>query len=310
MRAAQSKSMLLPSQMSPGRARKERIMVKQQIGLARITTGGAELEFESRGEGEPVLLVHGAIAGDAFAPLLAQPALTDRYRLVNYHRRGYLGSSRAEAPFSIAQQAKDAVAVLDGLGIEKAHVAGHSLGGIIGLQLTLDAPERVASLALLEPGTILSDYPEEAMKLLQPTFELYEAGEVAAALDAFGLVVVGQDFRQAFEGVMPAGWFDQAIADAATFFEVEIPAMLEWRFTAEQAARIDQPVLSVLGADSATVDPFAVEEHSRLQAWMPQTEAFVLAGATHGLQMMQPAGMAAGLADFLARHPIGVPIAR
>jgi hypothetical protein len=44
--------------------------------------------------------------------------------------------------------------------------------------------------------------------------------------------------------------------------------------------------------------------HELVLAWLPQAEAFVLIGATHGLQMIDPKGMAAGLADFLARHPL------
>jgi hypothetical protein len=59
-----------------------------------------------------------------------------------------------------------------------------------------------------------------------------------------------------------------------------------------------QPVLAVIGADSHTLWPGWVEVHNLTQAWLPRSEAFVLAGATHGLQMMNPQGMAAGLAGF------------
>jgi pimeloyl-ACP methyl ester carboxylesterase len=272
----------------------------------RTRIEGGDLEYEVRGEGEPVLFIHGSIIARAFAPLLSQPSLTEHYRLVNYHRRGFAGSTHATGPVSITQQAADARALLDFLGIQRAHVAGHSYGGLIALQLALDAPQYVQSLALLEAGTLWCDRPAEATEALQPIVQLYEAGDRAGALEAFGQMVAGPRFREAIDRALAPGWFEQAVADVDTFFQIELPAMVDWRFTPESAMRITQPVLSVLGSESAAVDPWAVEEHELLQAWMPQTEAFVLPGATHALQMMNPAGMAEGLAGFFERHPISI----
>lgn len=62
--------------------------------MDRATIEGIELEYEARGAGEPVVLVHAGIFADWFKPLLEEPALTGRYRAVSYHRIGYAGSSR------------------------------------------------------------------------------------------------------------------------------------------------------------------------------------------------------------------------
>ena len=283
-------------------------MVSARISpFQRVALEGAELEYQERGSGEPVLLIHGSIVGEAYAPLMAQAPLFEHYRLVNYHRRGFEGSSRATAPVSIRRQAEDASALLDALEIEKAHVVGHSYGGLIGIELAVMAPERVHSLALLEPGTLFSANPAEAKRMIQPVVDLYESGNAAGALEAFGAAVVGPGFREALDASLGRGWFAQAIADVDTFFQVELPAIWNWRFTREMADRISQPVLSVLGADSGAIDPSAPEEHELLQTWMPQTESFVLPGATHALQMMNPAGMADGLAHFCGRHPMSTP---
>ena len=83
---------------------------------------------------------------------MRQPALTDRYRVLNYHRRGFAGSTAGSEPASIADHAADALALMRHVGFERAHVVGHSLGGAIALQLALDAPEAVRSLVLLEPA--------------------------------------------------------------------------------------------------------------------------------------------------------------
>ena len=102
--------------------------------MRRARVDGAELEFEITGTGEPVVLIHGALIAEAYAPLCREPALNSRYQLVRYHRRGYAGSSPVRAPFSIGQQAADCRALLEYLGIERAHVVGHSGGGVIALR--------------------------------------------------------------------------------------------------------------------------------------------------------------------------------
>ena len=95
--------------------------------MERFSANGAELEYETVGTGEPLVLIHGALIGESCAPFLAEPALTSRYQVTNYHRRGYLGSSAHDGPCSIAQQAADALAVIGHVAGGRAHVLGHFL---------------------------------------------------------------------------------------------------------------------------------------------------------------------------------------
>jgi pimeloyl-ACP methyl ester carboxylesterase len=272
--------------------------------MERVFVNDAELEIEVRGSGEPVLLVHGALIADAFAPLVAEPALTERYRLIQYHRRGYAGSSRVDRPVSIEQQAADARAVLRHAGADRAHVAGHSYGGVIALQLALDAPEVVQSLVLLEAGLVqLVPSAEQFFAAMGPVLESYQAGDKVAAIDGFARGVLGSDYRAALDQVLPAGWFEQAVADADTFFGMEVSALQDWSLTQDRAGSISRPVLTVLGTDSA---PVFVEIHELAQRWLPQAEPFVLPGATHALQMQNPRGLAEAMTVFFARHPLPV----
>jgi pimeloyl-ACP methyl ester carboxylesterase len=107
----------------------------------RAVIDGVTLEHEESGTGDPVVFIHGAFIAPAFRPLLSERALSDRYRLISYHRRGYVGSSRAEEPLSLAGQAGDCRRLLAHLGVQRAHVVGHSFGGVIALQLSWDAPQ-------------------------------------------------------------------------------------------------------------------------------------------------------------------------
>ena len=280
----------------------------QPMQRAPVDGDDAELEYEVHGAaaGEPVVLIHGALIAEAYAPLCAEPAVAARYRLVRYHRRGYAGSSRVPAPFSIAQQAADCRALLRGLGIERAHVVGHSTGGAMALQLALDAPEVVHSLVLLEAA--LLDVPSGALlaEALEPAFQLYQAGKTEEAVDGFIQAVIGPAYRGFLDELIP-GAFAQAVADADTVFAVESPSVGEWRFTQEDARRIGQPVLAVLGSESAKDWAGWPEVQARVQEWMPQAEPFVLAGANHALEEMDPRGVAEAMAAFFARHPIPAP---
>jgi pimeloyl-ACP methyl ester carboxylesterase len=94
--------------------------------MERAVVDGITLEYEVAGAGEPVVFIHGAFIADVLQPLAAETSLTGRYRLITYRRRGYAGSSRTPGSVRIARQAADCRALLGHLGIEHAHVAGHS----------------------------------------------------------------------------------------------------------------------------------------------------------------------------------------
>ena len=270
--------------------------------MERIPVEGGSLEGEALGSGEPVLLIHGSILADAWAPLLKEASLAGRYRLINYHRRGFSGSVHHTGPFDIAAQAADARAVLEHFGIERAHVVGHSYGGTTALQLALDAPSKVHSLGLLEPGLLpLIPSGPAFLEGIAPLGAAFDAGDRVTATDGFMQAVIGADYRPVLDRALPAGWFERAVADLHTFFPVEVPALTVWDFSREKAKRIRQPKLSVLGADSA---PMFGEVHSVIIELWPDAETYILPGATHGLQMQNPRGLAEALVAFLVKHPM------
>jgi pimeloyl-ACP methyl ester carboxylesterase len=277
--------------------------------MSRASVDGVELEYATRGTGEPVVLVHAGIFADWFKPLVEEPALGARYRVVSYHRVGYAGSSRVAGPLSIAQQAAHVRALMRHLGIERAHLVGHSSGGNIALQLAVDAPQMVHSLVLMEPALPVSAGPERMLATraaMAPVFEAFRAGDRARAIDAFMRNVSGPGYRAVLDHVLP-GAFEQAVVDADTFFGQELPALQAWSLRREDAARIAQPALSVLGAKSTQVSPIWRERHEMVLTWLPKAEALVVPEATHLLHVEHPRAVAEALADFFARHPFKAP---
>lgn len=272
-----------------------------------IPTQNTSMAYETRGEGEPVLLMHCGFVADSCAPLMNQAELTARYRLIHYHRRGYGASARAAGPMSVSEQAADARALLRQLGIDRAHVVGHSYGGVVALQLALDAPEVVHSLALIEPAipAALGD-PDVALKFMEgvgKAFGQYGAGDKAGAVDTWLTGAFGLGYREVADRALP-GWFEQAARDADAVFQVEAPNLQQWNFTPAEAARIQQPVLSAYHQDNW---PGFQKTNELLTEWLPQTESVIVPVTSHLMQIMNPRVVAETLASFLVRHPIAVP---
>lgn len=271
--------------------------------MARHRLDGIELDYQVTDAGEPVLFIPASLMPEGFVPLVREPSLADHYRLIRYHRRGMGGSTASEAPVSVADQAGDAAALLGHLGVARAHVVGHSYGGLVGLQLALDAPDMVGSLALLEPNLLAVPCSAAFNDEVRPAFAAYRAGDSERAVAHFLSVVAGVPWdscQQIMEKQVPGG-VAQAVAAADTFFTVEVPALSAWSFGAEQADSITCPVLSVLGDHSHT---FFRQGRERLHRWFPQLEELDIPGAGHLLQFQNPSGVGQGLASFFRRHPL------
>ena len=107
----------------------------------------AELRWESDGSGVPVLLIAGLALG-ASSWWRTVPALAERFRVLTYDHRGLGRSPSRTQTRSRAQMPEEAVAVLDAAGVERGHVYGFSLGGLVAQQVALRAPDRVRSLVI------------------------------------------------------------------------------------------------------------------------------------------------------------------
>lgn len=268
--------------------------------MRRAKVNGVELEYEVTGRGEPVLLISPVLA-DGFLPLVGEPALAGRYRLIRYHKRGWLGSTHAEGPVSIADHAADAAALLEHLGVPHAHIAGHSSGAAVAAELALRQPASVQSLILLELSLLSVPAGETFLRRAAPAFEAYAAGEHERALALFMTVVSGlewEECRSALEARLP-GAVAHAVEDADTFFGIELPALTRWTFGPEQAAAIPCPVLSVLGART---QPLWLDVADFLRSSLPNVEECVIDGVAHLLHIERAQPVARAMAAFLARH--------
>lgn len=271
--------------------------------MKRAVVDGFELQYEVRGAGEPIVFIHAGHFADWFEPLVGEPALAG-YRRVTYHRAGCTGSSALEGPLTIAQSAAHCRGLLRELGIERAHVVGHSSSGNVALQVALDAPEVVATLALLEPALLTAPSSGAGDRTwFDAALRQYRDGDHASALDTFLRGLCGPEYRRVLDHALPNA-FAQHVADAETFFRSELPAMRDWQFTEADARAITCPVLAVVGGKSLALSPIWGERQQLLEKWLPDVEPYVLPDATHLLQVENPRAMAERLEKFLTGHSI------
>jgi 3-oxoadipate enol-lactonase len=252
---------------------------------------GVRIAWERRGTGEPLLLIHGlGYARWGWEPVADRFA--EAHEVVLFDNRGIGESDAPPGPYSVPDLALDAVAVLDAAGVERAHVLGTSLGGMIALQLVLDHPARVDKLVLActTPGGAGSaPMPERTVQLLAEAQGV--PAEIALRRFVENAFAAHPDPAQ-IERIMrhriataqsPAAWAAQASAGAA--FDV-------W----DRLGEIGAQTLVLTGDQDAVVDP---KNSDLLVARIPEARLEVFAGAGHLFFWEQPDRFVDAVTGFL-----------
>jgi pimeloyl-ACP methyl ester carboxylesterase len=114
----------------------------------QVESHGCRLMAKVRGSGPPVVLIQGAgLHGDGWLPQVR--ALEREFSCMRIDNRGIGESLPIGPPLSVEQMADDVRVLMDAAGWEDAHIVGHSVGGLVGIELALTRPDRVRSLSLL-----------------------------------------------------------------------------------------------------------------------------------------------------------------
>ncbi len=254
-----------------------------------VTDDKVTLYAEETGAGEPLLFIH-EFAGDhrSWEPQVRY--FSGAYRCVTYAARGYppSGVPTDPAAYSQARAVADAVAVLDGLGIARAHVVGLSMGGFTALHLALGHPDRVGSAVVAGAG--YGAQPERA-----DAFRT-ESMLTAAAFAAEGAAKVAERYaagpaRVQFQNKNPRGWAEFAAAlaghsslgSALTMRGVQAarPSLYE---LADQLAKVRTPVLVLVGDE----DEGCLEPALMLKRTIPTAGLAVLPRTGHTANLEEP----------------------
>jgi 3-oxoadipate enol-lactonase len=204
--------------------------------------------WEERGSGQPLLLIQGlGYARWSWEPIV--PGLAERFRVISFDNRGIGESDKPAGPYTAREMAGDALQVLDEAGVDRAHVLGASLGGMIAQELAVAAPERVDRLVLCcttPGGAATVPMPEVTARLfaesgtLPPEVALRRFVQNALAPDAPASLVEDLYARRLASPPDPVGWPAQAAAGMG-FEGVDGP--------------IEAPTLLLTGTEDNVVDP-------------------------------------------------------
>ena len=121
--------------------------IPEPNSTGRINVGDIKMYYQIYGQGEPLLLIMGLGGHSLDWGWIVPQKLADRYKVILFDNRGS-GRSDQSGPCTIEQMAMDTVGLMDALAIDRAHVFGGSMGGMIAMQMALDHPERVNKLVL------------------------------------------------------------------------------------------------------------------------------------------------------------------
>lgn len=122
--------------------------------MPAVHTNGITIHYETAGQGDPLLLLHG-LGSRSEDWALQFPAFAQRYYVIAPDMRGHGRSTKPPGPYSVPMMAADVTGMLDALDIPAAHIVGLSMGGMIAFQMAVDSPERVRSMIIVNSGPAL-----------------------------------------------------------------------------------------------------------------------------------------------------------
>lgn len=243
-----------------------------------------------RGHGAPLLLLMG-LGGSHRSwgePFLE--ALASSFRVLTLDHRGTGRSTRGTAPYTIPQLAADAARALVQLGIERAHVLGLSMGGMVAQELALGNPERVGGLVLAStnPGGRESIWPSaegrrrfvEGLSLGAPAWPLVVSPEFAAAQP--------ETLRRIAVETLMAGTTPSVLREQAS----AIRRFSTWNRLTE----ISAPTLVIMGDKDILIPP---ANGRLLKQRIPGAEGAVVRGTGHVFVWEAPDRAAAAITRFL-----------
>lgn len=276
-----------------------------------VTPDKVKLYYEEVGQGTPILFVH-EFASDhrGWEPQLRE--FGKRHRCIAYSARGYTPSDvpADKDAYSYQHVMRDCVAVLDHLGIDRAHLVGLSMGAYTTLQVALSHPGRVRSMVLAGIGSgserWFTDEFHKNAHALADTFEREGSAAVAATygLGPSRVPFLLKDPRGFAEFAQRLAEHDaQGSANTSRGFQGARPSLYDFE---SDIAKLTVPALIVVGDE----DERCIEPSLFLKRALPASGLVMMPKTGHAVNLEEPDLFNQAVGDFLARVEAGRWLAR
>jgi non-heme chloroperoxidase len=292
----------------PPSARSVPVLSAAALPLRAVQVNGTELRYADLGSGIPVIFVHGSFSTlDYWRPQL--DSFVRHYRVIVYSRRHYPPNpQRLDGhEYGVSLHVDDLAGLLERLGIERAHIIGHSYGAYVALAFALRYPEKVWDLVLVEPPILpwLARTPEgDSLR------RALEAGALVPARAAFARGDSVEGVRRYFDGATgAAGQFDAlqpdrraALLHLAFALRLELaaaPDVYTPSLACQDVAGIRSSVLLVTGQRSPRRYHVIEDE---LERCLRTAEVVTVPGADHRVPSANPQFFNQAVLTFLERH--------
>lgn len=262
--------------------------------MPKINIGDIEINYQEKGIGIPLVLIHG-LNGDLTGWVLVMPELAKFYRTIALDVRGHGESGKPDIPYSIKMFADDLYNFLQKLQISKAHILGLSMGGAIAQQLALQHPEIIRSLVLVSTFSYVDEHLKEAFLKLRRSLDI--GGYPAFFDEVVKLAFTPQYIRENPESI--ATLKEKRIKiNSPVAIARATEACLAFNLK-DEISRIKLPTLVLSGREDVFT-PLHLAEHIHKSikgsAWK------IIDNVGHNLYIEKPKEMVVAILEFLPRN--------
>jgi pimeloyl-ACP methyl ester carboxylesterase len=247
---------------------------------------GVELFYEQEGQGEPIIFHHGYTGSHDVWSQLITPRLRDRYRCIVMDARGAGDSGRPASGYTIEQYARDIIGMADFLGLSTFTYCGHSMGGVIGMELGISHDARLSKLILVAPA------PADGIQAPPELFERSRQLRQERARDTMIRERTIMSARTPDAASLAAG-VDRALSVSDGHFEQSWQALVDSR-RGERLAQMMVPTLLIAGAADSLLRANLADFQK-----LPNATLHVFSRVGHGVPSDVPDEFAEVVADFM-----------
>ena len=278
------------------------------VKKGKVRVDDIEVYFELYGHADPLVLIAGT--GISCAPwrIFQVPEFSKHHQVFIYDHRGLGRSDKPDVPYSTRLFARDCAGLMDALGIKKAHLMGHSMGGRVAQWVALDYPEKVRSLVLSGSGSgkysdKLEDYPrgvpvDTCMELIEKGYEKYQHDHWGP-----GFMFTDEFVREHPEVVKK---FQDLIVGEVPPLKCYLRHVIarQCHETTKFLHRIKAPTLVIVGSKDTREGGTGnhVASSRALAEKIPNAELVIVEGGKHGYLREMPEKGHPPILDFLRRH--------